>query len=100
MNAARVRRFRRAYREHLATWAPREWTDGELLAQKLVAVARMRAQDAMIEAGRGLYGRITQSMLWAGPLRTDEWIPAPEMRGIGRRLGRLSAAELEVEGDG
>ena len=41
MNPARARRFRRAYREHLAEWKPREWTDGELLA-----VQKIRAGDA------------------------------------------------------
>lgn len=96
LNPARARRFRRAYREHLATWCPVEWPDYVLAAQKMKAEIDMAQQDAMIESGRGIYGRITASMLRAGPLRTDDWIPSPEMRGVGRRLGRLSAAEMDV----
>ena len=86
-----------AYREHLATWRPREWSDYELLAQKAIAEVRMRQQDALIEQGRGIYGRITAAMVRAGPLRTDDWIPAPQMAGIGRRLTRLTAAEMDME---
>lgn len=97
MNPARVRRLRMAYREHLATWRPVEWPEATLLAQKGVAEMRMADQDRLIEIGRGIYGRVTATMLRAGPLQTDDWIPAPQTAGIGRRLTRLSAAEMDVE---
>lgn len=91
-----MRRYRRAYREHLADWRPREWSDAEIAAAKDRSERVMADQDAMIADGHGIFGRVFGRTLAAGPLRTDEWIPAPEMRGVGRRLGRLSAAEMDV----
>ncbi len=64
---------------------------------KSKAEVRMERQDRMIADGCGLAGRTTLDMVRAGPLKTDEWIAPPTMRGIGRRIGKLSAAELEAE---
>ena len=64
---------------------------------KKKAEARMARQDQMTLDGCGLAGRTTLDMTRAGPLKTDEWVAAPSMRGIGRRIGKLSAAELEAE---
>jgi hypothetical protein len=94
--------FARQYREDLAAWRERmaevaRETEAAYVRQKWAAEGRMAQQDAMIEAGRGIYGRITGDMVRAGPLRTDEWLPSPNVAGVGRRLGRLHAAELEIE---
>ena len=98
MNLARVRRWRREYREGLEEWRARvELTAGDWAGQKRRAKERMAEQDRLIEAGVGIRGRISQAMVMAGPLRTDEWLPSANVAGVGRRLGRLSAAEMEVE---
>ena len=65
--------------------------------QKAKAEDRMAAQDAMIEAGMGLRGRLSVDMVRAGPLKTDEWVQPPQIRGIGRRLGNLTSSELEAQ---
>ena len=89
----RRHRIRRRHDDWVFRPLPAEWW----AAQQRKSIERMAIQDNMIENGQGLMGRMTAAMLRAGPLRTDEWVPAPSMQGIGRRLGRLSAAELEAE---
>ena len=93
----RARRLERRYREHLASWEPRLFSDAEWLEQQRKAQARMDRQDRMISDGCGLSGRLTRDMVAAGPLKTDEWFFAPSMAGIGRRLGRLTDQELEAQ---
>jgi len=46
---------------------------------------------------RGLRGRLSVDMVRAGPLKTDEWVQPPQIRGIGRRLGNLTSSELEAQ---
>ena len=57
-------------------------------------MAEFEARAAVVGYARA---RLAPSELVAGPLRTDNWRIAPDMRGIGRRLGSLSTHELEAE---
>lgn len=91
INPARVRRYARAYREHLSSWRPQEWPAETLAAQQRVAVERMAQQDAAIARGCGLMARTTASMAKAGPLRTDER-PAALYRSFA--AGVLTAEDL------
>ena len=95
MNAARIRRLARDYREHLRNWEPRPITDLEWEIQKAKATGRMQQQDAAIRAGVGAHARLTVDMVRAGPLKTDVWTNMRTRDGIGRRLGKLSDLEMD-----
>jgi hypothetical protein len=97
MNAIQRVMWRRRERAAKAAWLARDEPtfDWERTASR--AKAHMEEFDRAAAVYGPLRARLAEDEVRAGPLLTDGWSLAPRMAGIGRRLGSLTAGELEAE---
>jgi hypothetical protein len=98
LNAIQRMRWRRRERAAKAAWlACRDEPafDWETTAAR--AMEHMAEFDRAAAVFGPLRARLAEDEVRAGPLLTDGWSLAPRMAGIGRRLGSLTAGELEAE---